>query len=82
MTPGNTGDDAPGLATRLCCTLPYSAAATSKGPLSDDEDIPETDDDVYLVCLSVGRDVFNSLERGRDIKSRMRKGNHLSGPVY
>lgn len=56
-------------ASMPCLRIGQRSARVSS---SDDEDDSSlSDEDIYLVCLSKGRDVFNSLERAGDIKRRI-----------
>ena len=72
MTPRHSGDSVVPVSW-LCSVVPCSGLSVNRVASSDDEDSPAPrDEDVYLVCLSKGRDVFNSLERGSEIRGRMR----------
>jgi len=51
--------------------LAYMLRMFSSFCLPESEDTI-VDDDVYLICLSKGRDVYNSLELGSELKKRVK----------
>jgi hypothetical protein len=74
MRSAGTKPESAGMMAVLRATMPClrSGQRSARVSSSDDEDGANlSDDDVYLVCLSKGRDVFNSLERAGDIKRRL-----------
>ena len=66
-----------GMFSQICAGLPCFGPRHARVSSSDDEDMTSgtdgvAEDDIYLVCLSRGRDVFNSLETGAAIKRRLK----------